>query len=110
MRIAITSDLHYDPIGRLTHPSLIQALARTIAADHPDALILAGDLAHGRRGFEECLSCFSTIRGPLAVIAGNHDIWADEKDHYSSEELWEHVLEDATRQQGALWLEKENLV
>jgi 3',5'-cyclic AMP phosphodiesterase CpdA len=110
VRIAITSDLHYDPRGRLTHPSLIHTLANRIAAGHPDAVILAGDLAHGRRGFDECLSCFTTIRVPLAVIAGNHDIWTDREEGYSSDELWEHILERTTRQHGALWLEKENLV
>jgi 3',5'-cyclic AMP phosphodiesterase CpdA len=110
VRIAITSDLHYDPKGRLTKPLLIQGLAGQIAAEEPDAVILAGDLAHGRRGFEECLSCFTTIRVPLAVIAGNHDIWADEEEGYSSDELWGHILERTTRQHGALWLEKEKLV
>jgi 3',5'-cyclic AMP phosphodiesterase CpdA len=110
MRIAVTSDLHYDPKGRLTHPSLVRALAEDIAADHPDALVLAGDLAHGRRGFEECLRCFDNIRVPLAVIAGNHDIWADEEEGHSSEQLWENILETTTRLHGALWLEKENLI
>ena len=110
MRIAVTSDLHYDPTGRLTHPSLITALAEDIASKQPDALILAGDLAHGRRGFEDCLSCFSKVCAPLAVIAGNHDIWADEEDGLSSQKLWENVLEVTTSRHGALWLEKENLI
>jgi 3',5'-cyclic AMP phosphodiesterase CpdA len=110
VRIAITSDLHYDPKGHLTAPSLIQALAGQIAAGQPDAVILAGDLAHGRRDFEACLRCFTTIGVPLAVIAGNHDIWADEEEGHSSDELWEHLLETTTQQHGALWLEKENLV
>ncbi len=110
MHIAIASDLHYDPQGRLTHPSLIHALAEDIAEKQPDAVILAGDLAHGRRGFDGCLNCFSDIRSPLAVIAGNHDIWADREEGYSSEELWENILETTSRQHGALWLEKENLI
>ena len=46
-RIAVTGDLHYDPSGQLTPPRMIRALVEEIRAEKPDAVIMAGDLAHG---------------------------------------------------------------
>jgi 3',5'-cyclic AMP phosphodiesterase CpdA len=110
MKIAIASDLHYDPRGHLTRPELVQALIHQIAASGPDLVVLAGDLAHGRHSFEECVRCFTQIDAPIAVLAGNHDIWEDTHERYTSEELWSHVLESVTLRQGGFWLEKQNFI
>lgn len=109
MKIAIASDLHYDPRGYLTPPEEIQSLAARIAAKEPDAVILAGDISHGARPFEDCIACFREVGAPVAVLAGNHDLWRDDQDGHSSEELWGRLLREATERQGAIWLEQENL-
>jgi predicted phosphodiesterase len=109
MRIAVTSDLHYDPRGYLTPPEKIRELARRIAAEVPDAVILAGDLAHGLASFGRCLDCFDNIVAPIGVIAGNHDIWFDRETSMGSNTLWEEALPRTTRDRGAVWLEHDIL-
>lgn len=110
MRLAITSDLHFDPDGYLTPPVAVEALAVRVMADRPDAIVLAGDLAHGLGPFSECIACFRQPRIPVAVLAGNHDVWRDEETGTGSEALFfGGVLEQAVRRQGALWLERDVL-
>lgn len=110
MKIVITSDLHYDERGHLTSPAEVQEMVQKIAIERANLVILAGDLAHGSKAFEECLAAFRVLRVPVAVLAGNHDIWRDEDAGFSSEELWSYQLESITMRQQATWLEKQNLV
>lgn len=109
VRIAITADLHYDPTGYLTSPSQITAMVEQIAAEAPDAVIIAGDLGHGRAVFEGCLACFADLPMPVGVITGNHDVWSDRKGGYSSLVLWKQLLPGVVKDAGFLWLEEENL-
>lgn len=109
MRLAVTSDLHYDPAGHLTPPPLVRDLARAVAAERPDAVVLAGDLAHGLRAFRECVRCFADVGAPVAVLAGNHDVWRDDEAGVGSAELWGGALARVARAEGALWLEGEVL-
>jgi 3',5'-cyclic AMP phosphodiesterase CpdA len=109
VRIAVTADLHYDPSGQLTPPYMVEALALEIQAEEPDAVIIAGDLAHGLTSFSACLACFRDFSVPVGVLAGNHDIWRDEKAGHSSAELWEKLLPEAVASAGAVWLEREAL-
>jgi predicted phosphohydrolase len=109
VRIAVTSDLHYDPYGYLTPLGKIRALAEHIRRNDPDVVIIAGDLAHGLANFRKCLSCFRELGIPLGVVAGNHDLWRDPQLGYSSLDLWEKHLPGAVEDAGAVWLEKENI-
>jgi predicted MPP superfamily phosphohydrolase len=110
MKIVITSDLHYDERGHLTSPGEVQEMVQKIAIERPSLVILAGDLSHGSKAFEGCLAAFRPLRVPLAVLAGNHDIWKDDTAGFSSEELWSYQLESITMRQRAIWLEKQNMV
>lgn len=105
MRLAVTSDLHYDPRGDLTPPERVRALARRIAGERPDAVVLAGDLAHGLAAFDACVACFEDVGAPVAVLAGNHDVWRDEETKTGSEALWSRRLREVTQARGAHWLE-----
>jgi predicted MPP superfamily phosphohydrolase len=109
MRLIVTSDLHYDSRGYLTQPAQIRALAEEIAGLGPDAVILAGDIAHGLDDFSACVGCFSGLSCPVGVIAGNHDLWRDKERKISSQDLWTTHLPAVTRQQGAQWIEEDTL-
>ena len=88
---------------------MVQELVWHIEHDKPDAVILAGDLAHGLEQFAACLAMFSDFEVPVGVVGGNHDIWKDKEAGHSSTELWEKLLPQAVADAGAVWLEDESL-
>src|SRR4051794_20266396 len=100
MRLAVTSDLHYDFAGRLTRPAAIEQMVLELMDQHPDAVVLAGDVADGFEAFEACLAEFKGLRIPTGVVAGNHDLWRDSKLGLSTEALWGGKLEEAAQRQG----------
>ena len=57
MRLAVTSDLHFDFGGALTPPEKIEELVLLIVESKPDAVVLAGDIA----AFEACLAEFKGL-------------------------------------------------
>jgi 3',5'-cyclic AMP phosphodiesterase CpdA len=107
-RVAVASDLHFDSAGHLTSPATVASLVEEIRAAEPAAVVLAGDIAHPLENFRRCLAAFQSLRVPVAVLAGNHDVWRDDSG-LGSQALWEHGLADATREAGALWLEDGEL-
>lgn len=107
MRLVVTSDLHWDPGGRLTSPDQIYDLVGRILEVEPDAVVLAGDITHGVQNFRDCLSAFAPLDSPWAVLPGNHDLWRCEND---TETLWSTALPTLTEKAGAVWLDAENLV
>jgi predicted phosphohydrolase len=100
MKIVVTSDLH---LG-ITSASTIRKLADEIAAQEPALTVLAGDIGEGLPQFRACLKLFSDLPGDVAVLAGNHDVWA--RAGYSSQDLWERSLPEAVQAAGMLWLEE----
>ncbi len=99
-RIVITSDLH---LG-ITSAAILRTLMSTIAAEEPDLTVLAGDIGEGLPNVVECLKIFAQLPGEVAVLAGNHDVWA--RANYSSQDLWERHLPETVRAAGMLWLEE----
>jgi 3',5'-cyclic AMP phosphodiesterase CpdA len=99
VRLVVTSDLH---LG-ITLPETLEAMAQRMAAEQPDLTVLAGDLGEPLDYFQECLSLFAELPGDVAVLAGNHDVWAADSHH--SQELWENLLPTAVAEAGLLWLE-----
>lgn len=110
VRVAVTSDLHYDPTGTLTPPDVVRGLVSAMAAAEPDAVVIAGDLAHGLPLFEACLDCFSSLNTPAGIIPGNHDVWRDPLADLSSLALLETALPAACRERGFTWLEEDSLL
>ncbi len=109
VRIAVTSDLHYDPQGHLTLPERCEEVASQMRSLSPDIVVLAGDLAHGLDYFDRCLQCFSDGSRPVCVLPGNHDVWRDRKLGIGSAELLDAKLEEVTTSRGARWLEGQAL-
>ncbi len=105
MRLAVTSDLHFDFVGHLTRPEAITAMVVQIARSQPDAVVLAGDIAAGFAAFEACLAQFEGLGIPVGVVAGNHDLWRDNELGMSTEKLWGGALEKAAEDAGLVWLE-----
>ena len=99
-RIVITSDLH---LG-ITSVAILRTLVSTIAAEEPDLTVLAGDIGEGMLNVVECLKLFAQLPGEVAVLAGNHDVWA--RANYSSQDLWERRLPEAVQAASMLWLEE----
>jgi 3',5'-cyclic AMP phosphodiesterase CpdA len=99
--IAVTSDLH---LG-ITDEAQIRTLAARIAAERPALTVVAGDLGEPLDRFVACLRLFADLPGEVAVLAGNHDVWATGGHH--SQALWERDLPEAVRAAGMLWLEDQ---
>lgn len=98
-RVLITADLHVESSGLET----IRRLVAGIVRESPDLVILAGDLGNPLVLFEECLACFLKVGCPIAVLAGNHDVWCSAEER--SADLFRRRLPQVTREFGFHWLE-----
>jgi 3',5'-cyclic AMP phosphodiesterase CpdA len=98
-RIIVTSDLH---LG-ITPPETVRHLADDIAAEGPDLTVIAGDVGERLTNFVACVELFRDVPGEVAVLSGNHDVWA--RGGHASQDLWERDLPTAVRAAGMLWLE-----
>jgi Calcineurin-like phosphoesterase len=99
-RIIVTSDLH---LG-ITTEQEIRAHAEQIADAQPDLTVLAGDLGEGLANIRTCLRMFAHLPGQVAVLMGNHDMWAYER--HPTQTLWEELLPHVVRDGGMHWLEE----
>ena len=75
MRILFTADLHLSPE---TQGHTFSKIREWLTGYHPDALVVAGDLATAQRAelaLRNLRACFPN--GPLAVCLGNHDFWLE---------------------------------
>ncbi len=108
VRIAATSDLHFDPSHLLTPPERITHVVEAMRRSKADALVVAGDIGHPLANFTACLDLFRSSQVPVGIVAGNHDVWRDEQ--FSSQRLWEHALPTATTQRGFVWLERRPII
>jgi Icc-related predicted phosphoesterase len=109
MRLAVTSDLHFDFGGHLTSAEAIEAMVLDLVDSKPDAVVLAGDIAAGFAAFEACLAEFKGLGMPVGVVPGNHDLWRDDPLGLSTEALWGGALEEAAERQGLVWLETKSI-
>lgn len=98
--IVVTSDLH---LG-ITKEARIRQLVERLETEQPALTVLAGDIGEGLQNFQTCLRLFSHVPGTVAVLAGNHDVWA--RGHHS-QDLWTHHLPRSVRDAGMLWLEDD---
>lgn len=108
IRIAVTSDLHFDRLGVLTDPEQVQRVTGEIADARPNAVVIAGDVGHPLDNFCACLDAFVGLGPHVGVVAGNHDVWRDPT--YDSRSLWEEVLPRETRRRGLHWLEHDSII
>jgi predicted MPP superfamily phosphohydrolase len=99
MRILVTADLHAEVSGLETIRRLVAGMSR----ESPDLVILAGDLGNPSRVFDQCLGCFARLGAPVAVLPGNHDLWASLGE--TSALLLYERLQEVTEGFGFHWLE-----
>ena len=106
MRIAVTSDLHYDitPQNHTFLPYLVDEVRR----QSPDVLVLGGDLANSLAGWGEVLQHFRPLEMLKLVVPGNHDVWIESKSalNRGQDSTWKHdiALPDIAAQQGFHYL------
>ncbi len=108
VRIAATSDLHFDLSRALTAPERVAGIVEAMRGSEADAIVVAGDIGHPFANFSGCLDAFSGVEVPVGVVAGNHDVWRDED--FDSRSLWERALPQAAAERGLRWLESEPLI
>jgi 3',5'-cyclic AMP phosphodiesterase CpdA len=100
VKLAITADLHLP----ITRAEQITSLAQEMAGYHPDAAVLAGDLAESLPDLERCLALFrEQLSCPIYVLPGNHDLWV--RRTTDSRQLWLMRLPQAVAAAGCHWLE-----
>ena len=77
MKIAFTSDIHYDITEG--NKQLLPYLSAEVAERCPDVFIIAGDVANSLGTLHEALSAFNTLSGRRLFVPGNHDLWIESK-------------------------------
>ena len=80
LRIALVTDLHADPIREA---SFTRRVVDLVNAQHPDVVVLGGDLVDGRVAqVGDVLAPLADLRAPLGVFAvsGNHEFISQEAD------------------------------
>ena len=85
LKIVQLTDLHTYGAGGVEVDML-----RLVAAEHPDLIVITGDLISSSDAYEGCRQVLRGLHAPLGVwvVHGNHEIWApveDEWDYYRSE-------------------------
>ena len=81
LRIAITSDIHWE-VGRTAaeRRTFIAALAATLTASDPDVVLIAGDAGNGPRSVREALGHLAVGRLANFYTPGNHDVWLTDRE------------------------------
>jgi hypothetical protein len=106
MKIAVTSDLHYD-ITPQNH-SLVPYIVDEVKRQSPDALVLGGDLANTLAGWGEVLGNFRPLQILKLVVPGNHDVWIESKSalNRGQDSTWKYdiALREIAAQHGFQYL------
>jgi predicted phosphodiesterase len=80
MRIAVTSDIHYDLIASPAERRGFSRFLAALAGERADALIIAGDLVGlGWAMLTECLERFAPVSPVRLMVFGNHDHWCTDR-------------------------------
>ncbi|NDJ52198.1 MAG: hypothetical protein GYB68_03825 [Chloroflexi bacterium] len=109
MKIAITSDIHYQQ-GWHTQ---IERLAEMLRDDGVELMIMAGDTGEPLDMFSKGLEIFSVVCQKRAALTGNHDVWHRPfllNSQHTSQELWDTQLKTVANAQGYTWLDYQNMV
>ncbi len=73
-RIAHISDIHF---GRISHPTIVEALINDINAADVDLVVVSGDLTQRAFGhqFRAARRMLEAFDAPTLVVPGNHDVF-----------------------------------
>ncbi len=111
MKIAFTSDIHYDisPRNRDFTAHLAAALERL----RPDVFVIAGDLSPEPKGLEDALSLFAELPCEKVMVAGNHDLWVSRNAARKGRDSWHKytsLIPEICRRHGFLHLATDPVV
>lgn len=79
MKLHVMSDLHFDLMQPERYAEFWGLLEAHVQADHPDAVILAGDIGNLRDlkfiDYQAAMKRFASMYAEVVVIPGNHEYW-----------------------------------
>ncbi|MFC1508237.1 metallophosphoesterase [Candidatus Omnitrophota bacterium] len=95
MKIAVTSDIHYDLIRSSEDRLQFERFLEALYSEKPDVLIIAGDvIGLGWQMLPECLSIFASVCPERLMVFGNHDYWSRDKKTFQHLEFISDLIED----------------
>ncbi len=92
MKIAAISDLHLDE--NQAYPVLMR-LAEMLAAEHANMVLVAGDITECADVSIDAMDLFEELCGcPVYYVPGNHDLWRDNVDKGTTDEVYQMLVDD----------------
>jgi len=86
-RVAVTADIQTNPwqFERIVDRLIVESQAAALAGEPLVGLVIAGDLAESARDdeYEALAPIFARVPFPIAVTAGNHDIYRPRSPQYN---------------------------
>lgn len=116
MKLLITADLHLDKSWRSPRSgrTVLEELTRTVAAERPDVVVVAGDIGVATRAHQHLVELRLAVGDlPLALTLGNHDFWLNSLGHAQFtglQQVMTRYWREPAAQIGATLLDRENLL
>jgi putative phosphoesterase len=102
MRIAAVSDIHARAKGE--DADLLEAIRKRVSEHNPDVFIIAGDMSESLDNLGVSLSAIRVDNCSNLYVAGNHDIWFEDKEGYGSLEKYSHFIQEVCEDNGFIHL------
>lgn len=94
MRIAATSDLHFDLIRTEQDRQDLEQLTISLKAEHPDVLVIAGDtVGLGWPKLPQILETFTGVAPERLIVLGNHEYWSADRDTYKHLDALSEIIQ-----------------
>jgi predicted phosphohydrolase len=102
MRVGAISDIHLRPDG--SDDQLILEIKKRVEDLNPDVFIIAGDISAKIDVLSDSLSKLYVSNCKNLFVAGNHDVWFEQGEGFSSLEKYSHVLGEVCKKHGWIHL------
>ncbi len=101
MKIAFTSDIHADVSTE--NEDIVHVHLPALCREAPDVFVICGDVSADRASFARVLRAYDKVTCPKLVVAGNHDLWVDNKQE-NSVDKYRYVLPRLAEENGFSYL------
>ncbi len=92
MRVAVISDLHLDE--NQAYP-VLERLAEMLSAERANLVLVAGDITECVDVTIDVMDLFEELCGcPVYYVPGNHDLWREERDTRTTDEIYQMFVDD----------------
>ncbi|TFG10672.1 hypothetical protein EU538_01075 [Candidatus Thorarchaeota archaeon] len=108
MRIAAISDIHVRPDG--SDEPLVAEIRERVEEIAPDIFVIAGDISDHSKVLSETLRSLHIEDIPCLYVAGNHDIWFEEKAGLSSLRKYSHLVGEICNRNGFIHLPDQSYI